>query len=136
MNSFELIKTEGYGLEVVFSFKGRTYRAMDDLSGFNPERVNFNAKAFSILCLPDQSWESILQGNPESKIELMLGNAFPPSDEFTFHLSDSPRSKDGIEYVVVRTRTVEKSRGRRVCALEQRVAWQSLGFGHALNLAG
>jgi hypothetical protein len=71
MSTFELIKTEGYGLEVVFSFNGRTYQAMDDFSGFDPEKVDFDAPEFSIVCPSDQSWESIFQGNPELKRELI-----------------------------------------------------------------
>ena len=71
MSAFKLIETEGYGLEAVFSFNGKTYQAMDDFSAFASERIDFNAPEFSILCLSDQSWESMFQGNPESKRELI-----------------------------------------------------------------
>ena len=44
---------------------------MDDYTAFPPESVDWSSPEFSVLLLTEQSWESMFNGNPERRKELI-----------------------------------------------------------------
>ncbi len=71
MGAFQLISSEGYGLQAQFKLNGKEYGAMDDFSGFDTTHVDKQSPEFDILCLTEQSWDEIFRGNSDKKKELV-----------------------------------------------------------------
>ncbi len=71
MTNFELLSTEGYALQAQFRLKQKEYGAMDDFSAFPPSVVDLGSPVFDILCVADQNWNEMFQGNPDEKQELV-----------------------------------------------------------------
>src|ERR1041384_5667478 len=71
MSEFQLLSTEGYGLRARFKLDGKEYGAMDDFTAFPPSSLDWSAPEFGILRTTEQSWDSMFQGNPERRKELI-----------------------------------------------------------------
>ena len=74
MDTFELIRTDGYALLAQFKLNGKEYGAMDGFSGefpTHPVLLAQQSPEFDILCLTEQSWEDMFNGNPDRKKELL-----------------------------------------------------------------
>ncbi len=68
----KLLETEGYALRAVIEIDGRRLHVMDDMS--TPEEPAEPGSEFDVellpMCLGNQTWEEMFDGNPEKKMDI------------------------------------------------------------------